>query len=424
VVIKPNFVVHEFGPYVGSHCLTTHGSVIRAVLDYVLLAAGRDAEIAIADAPIQGADFAKIVEQNGIAQIVDFYKQYLGVNIKLIDLRQVRAIIDEESSLIRSVERLSGDPEGYAEIDLADESRLASLDCPETRYVVGDYSMADTNSRHRSGHHEYVVSQTILNADTVIAVPKLKTHSKVGVTVCLKNLIGIIGSKDSLPHHRLGKTIRGGDEFPADYPMTWYLSSRIQQAFQGRVPVPLWRTMRSVARGAFGAGTSMKSGAESNGNGKAYFPSGNWYGNDTIWRTVDDLNRILFFYDRVAADMQDHPVRRYFAVVDGLTSMEGNGPLRGTPRDTGVVLAGDDPLATDMVAATLMGFDWKAIPMLRQIACSSTDHFYSDFHGDVAGIEICSNQAEWNSLESLSMNAEPHASPIGWRNHMESQNVG
>src|SRR5258707_1286998 len=50
VVIKPNLVLHEFGVQQDAHCLTTHGSVIRAVLDYVYLATGPEGKIVIADA--------------------------------------------------------------------------------------------------------------------------------------------------------------------------------------------------------------------------------------------------------------------------------------------------------------------------------------------------------------------------------------
>jgi uncharacterized protein (DUF362 family) len=49
-------------------------------------------------------------------------------------------------------------------------------------------------------------------------------------------------------------------------------------------------------------------------------------------------------------------------VVDGSTAMEGNGPTDGTlvPMDT--IVAGTNALATDMVAAHLMGFDPADVP--------------------------------------------------------------
>ena len=34
--------------------------------------------------------------------------------------------------------------------------------------------------------NEYCISNTILDADVIINIPKLKTHKKAGITVCLK----------------------------------------------------------------------------------------------------------------------------------------------------------------------------------------------------------------------------------------------
>lgn len=49
-------------------------------------------------------------------------------------------------------------------------------------------------------------------------------------------------------------------------------------------------------------------------------------------------------------------------VVDGSTAMEGNGPTEGTLVKMGVIIAGTNPLATDMVAAQIMGFEMQEIP--------------------------------------------------------------
>ena len=44
-------------------------------------------------------------------------------------------------------------------------------------------------------------------------------------------------------------------------------------------------------------------------------------------------------------------------VIDASTSMEGNGPTEGELVKTNLIIAGTNPLATDMVAAQLMGFN-------------------------------------------------------------------
>jgi len=420
VVIKPNFVLHEYGAQRGANCLTTHGSVIRAVLDYAYLAAGPEGKFVIADAPLQGAEFERVLNQAGMRRVQDFYQGELCCDIDIIDLRQVHAVIDEASSLIRRVESLVGDPRGYCEINLGEGSRLREVDRIDSWYVVGDYDAAVTNERHRSPRHSYVVSRTVLDADAVIGVPKLKTHSKTGVTVCLKNMVGIIGSKDCLPHHRHGKTNQGGDEFPADYPNRWLLSARTYTSLQGRVPPSVWRAMRRVAGKVLGAGTPPNG----EGTGSKFFTSGGWHGNDTIWRTVDDLNRILFFFDPARCAMQRGPQRRYFAVVDGIIAMEGNGPLRGKPRPTGIVLGGDDPLAVDIVSATILGFDWRRIRMLDGIAVSQYEPKYSAFATDGAALEIVSNTKSWESLEELQRRHLNFQAPSGWRDFVEMHDVG
>ena len=52
------------------------------------------------------------------------------------------------------------------------------------------------------------------------------------------------------------------------------------------------------------------------------------------------------------------------AVIDGSTAMEGNGPTQGTLVEMNLIVAGTSPLAADMVAAHLMGFDPEEVPTL------------------------------------------------------------
>jgi len=61
-------------------------------------------------------------------------------------------------------------------------------------------------------------------------------------------------------------------------------------------------------------------------------------------------------------------VRPDYAIVDGIVGMEGNGPISGTPIAANVLVFGDDPVATDTVAASLMGFDPEKVPYLSEAA--------------------------------------------------------
>jgi uncharacterized protein (DUF362 family) len=47
----------------------------------------------------------------------------------------------------------------------------------------------------------------------------------------------------------------------------------------------------------------------------------------------------------------------HFVIADGITAMEGNGPLQGTPRDLRKIVLADDPVSADATCARLMGFD-------------------------------------------------------------------
>jgi uncharacterized protein (DUF362 family) len=61
-------------------------------------------------------------------------------------------------------------------------------------------------------------------------------------------------------------------------------------------------------------------------------------------------------------------VRPDLAIVDGIVGMEGNGPISGTPVASGLLVFGDDPVATDHVAARLMGLDPGRVPYLAEAA--------------------------------------------------------
>jgi uncharacterized protein (DUF362 family) len=59
-------------------------------------------------------------------------------------------------------------------------------------------------------------------------------------------------------------------------------------------------------------------------------------------------------------------VRTVLTVIDGIVAGEGEGPL--APRDVplGAVLAATDPVALDLAALRLMGFDERRIPKVRE----------------------------------------------------------
>ena len=58
--------------------------------------------------------------------------------------------------------------------------------------------------------------------------------------------------------------------------------------------------------------------------------------------------------DRAILDI-NAAARPDFAIVDGIVGMEGNGPIQGTPKDSGVLIFGNDPVAVDATCCRIMG---------------------------------------------------------------------
>lgn len=362
VVLKPNFV-RDFRETQEGHadCLITHGSVIRAALDYVFIALGGRGRIIIADAPQNDADFDAIRRIAGLDEIQAFYREHAGFEVEVYDLRPERA--KKIDGVIVGHEPLPGDPAGYVKVDLAGHSMFAEIEHLCDRLYGAEYDTEELRLHHCGGRHEYLISKTVLDADCVINLPKMKTHKKTGITVCMKNLVGINGNKNWLPHHREGTPSQGGDQYADDAAV--HRVERAAVAAFKRV-FPLLGPLRRLA-----AGPAKAIGRRLFGDTNAgAIRSGNWHGNDTTWRMVIDLNRVLLYAD-ADGRLHDAPVRRVFHIVDGIVGGEGNGPLDPTPKPAGVILAGANAVAVDMVAAGVMGFDWRRMPVLR---CASGEH--------------------------------------------------
>jgi uncharacterized protein (DUF362 family) len=57
-----------------------------------------------------------------------------------------------------------------------------------------------------------------------------------------------------------------------------------------------------------------------------------------------------------------------FAIVDGIVGMEGNGPLQGHEKKSGVLIFGDDLVAVDATAARLMKIEPRKVKYLNSAA--------------------------------------------------------
>jgi uncharacterized protein (DUF362 family) len=354
IVIKPNFVLHKVGELSCSiNGLVVHASVIRMLVDYVLLAARRlqqPVEIIIADTPLQSADFDLLCEQNGVVELMRHYRA-AGAPVSLLDLRSERAVIND-SFLILERRPLAGDPAGSMVIDLATRSLHYDKARENARYSVQDYDDGVTQQNHCGRIHRYRFSKTILDADLVINLCKLKTHGKAGVTLAMKNIIGANVSKDYLPHFIPGSPRQGGDEFSSD--SGHQVIVRSVRDFFYRHPA-----LASAHRILKRAASSIEAQRGRLGDVSAY--AGAWHGNDTVWRTIVDINRALTFADS-GGQLSAAPQRKVVYFVDGIWGMEGEGPLKGDDKHVGLLAVGDDPVEFDAKLAYLMGFDPLAVP--------------------------------------------------------------
>jgi uncharacterized protein (DUF362 family) len=383
----------------------THGSVIRAVADYVFLALGGRGRIIIADAPQTDSRIDLIAQRLGFAELTDFYRRH-GVDVQVVDLRNEYWL--EEDGIYTERVELPGDPVGKPLVRLAHRSMFAPVS--GRTYYGAYYDVAETNFHHTGGRHEYQFSGTALAADVVINMPKLKTHKKCGVTISLKNLVGLNTNKNLLPHHSLGTPSQGGDQF-ADESLKHRLENTLVGAAKrlllsdNSAVKALARRLKGPAYRAFGETHEV-------------VRSGNWWGNDTIWRMVIDLNKILRFADPDGS-LRDGPPKRYMSIVDGIIAGEGNGPMAPDPRPIGLLAAGFNPAAVDWVCARMMGFDPDRIRHIRE-SFWQEDLPVATFGPEA--IQLSASQRDLTLERLLELTDrffafEPH---FGWRGHIEA----
>jgi uncharacterized protein (DUF362 family) len=418
VVIKPNFVLdrHEEGGDLFS--IITHPSVIRAVVDYVYLALAGKGKIIIADASQMDCNFGALLEKTKLHFIQDLYSKELGFEIEISDLRDFW--LDRGGSPKAAYQknryRLPGDPEGSVLVRLGKDSLFYGVD-NHARFYGADYNREEVRRYHHGDVQEYMLSKTILSADVVILVPKLKVHKKVGVTLNLKGLVGTVVNKNCLVHYRLGTPSKGGDQFPdralnkkQDMVVRWqrYAFDKLL-AHKNPVTDLIYDIGVRVAKPLF------KHLGFRLGRDKVILDCGNWHGNNSAWRMVDDLLRVFLYADKEGR-LQGAPIRRIFSVIDGVTAGEKNGPLTPYSKRCGVLIAGFNPSKVDIVAARLMGFDYNKIKMLSYVV-----QHPQVFRTVVEKIAIHSNQGIFDNLLASDnrrkyFDFEP---PPGWERSIE-----
>jgi len=395
VLLKPNFIRESHTERLNEwEQIITHGTVIAAVALEAADALNGRGTITIADAPQTDSDFDRICARTELPRLRErLQRDYPDLHVEVLDLR--REFWRTERGVVVERRRLKEDPRGYTLVDLGEQSSFHGKD---GTFYGADYDTAFTATHHSGGRHEYLLSRSAMDADVFINLPKLKTHKKVGVTLSLKNLVGINGDKNYLPHFCIGTPAQGGDEFPRSDRAS-SLQSALISAFKRAAKV-------SGTAAKLWAPIAVRLGTAMFGPTSAVVRSGNWHGNDTTWRMTLDLNRILFNFDGTA--QRRRTPLRYLTIIDGIIAGEGNGPMEADAKPCGVLIAGTNPAPADLVATRLMGFDWRKVAMIREAFRLSTLKL-----ADFAPEEI----QVIPSLGEL-FHFRPH---FGWVGHLEAE---
>ena len=350
VLVKPNWVSHHNQGTGGFEPLVTHGSLVRAVAEAALRAgAGR---VLVGDAPLQGCDFPELLRRSGLEgwgeALAAREPRFAGVE----DFRRTRAVF---RAGVREAREEQRPLEEFVLFDLGRESLLEPVTEPRPAFRVTQYDPRLMARTHAPGRHRYLVAREAVEADVVINLPKLKTHKKAGVTCALKNLIGINGNKEYLPHHRVGGAEAGGDCYPG--------GSRVKRALEHTLDLQNSTRSPAAAQALEGVARVLHFAAARSGDRLGV--EGSWSGNDTIWRTCLDLNRILL-HGTVAGTLDDAPRRRVVHLVDAVVAGQGEGPLSPDPLPLGLLLGAESAAAMDRVAALLLGYDPERISISRE----------------------------------------------------------
>jgi len=395
VLLKPNWVAHKnFGGY-GNECLVTHPNLITAALKEILKA--KPGRVIIGDAPVQLCDFDGVAPESWRKEL----NKIADCPVEVIDFRRTvlrpGGLVEGQDTNVRSDAH-------YILFDLGRDSLLDPVSTPDSRFRITCYDPDQLKKHHLPGKHEYLLCREPFEADVVISLPKLKTHKKAGLTAALKNIVGINGNKEYLPHHRIGGSARGGDCYPGDSPVKKMAERCLDEANRsiGAERCAKWLKYSDLLLKIQGIV----------GNPEI---EGGWHGNDTVWRMTLDLNRLLL-YGRPDGTISDSPQRKVYSLVDAIVAGEGDGPLAPRPVLLGALTFACSSAFADLVHAALMRFDFRKIPTVREA--------FGNFRYPLTGLapedcRIVCNGREISPEELSRDFGGNFAASSGWRGHIE-----
>lgn len=177
--------------------------------------------------------------------------------------------------------------------------------------ITAKFETVDLGKDGLLPNHVYRISNTLMTSDVIISVPKLKTHPLTGITVALKNILGVApGGHYGFPKQRKGALPHGDPNNPLENDV-------------------IWRAILDLNRIALG-----------------------WYSGSPKKR------RYLAIVDGVVAGVYDSAINlgdEYYLPV-------------WKPNKVGTIVSGSDPVAVDTVSAKVMGYLPEKIPIINHAA--------------------------------------------------------
>ena len=260
-------------------------------------------------------------------------------------------------------------------------------------------------STHGPGKHQYLIARDVIEADVVFNVPKLKTHKKACITGALKNVVGINGHKEYLPHHRKGGSQSGGDCYTGQSRLKGVVEDLLDATNRAQGSMARHMLANAVR---VGMACGKLVGIENN-------YEGSWHGNDTVWRMSLDLQRVLH-YGRVDGTLADHVQRTVLTITDAIIAGQGDGPLAPTPMKLGIMTLGVNTAAMEWVHALLMGLDPQRIPLTRE---AFAPHRYPLTHFAPDDLIIRVDGLPVAATELFTQYGCAFRVPSGWHGHCE-----
>ncbi len=280
----------------------TRPEVVRPMIDMAV--AGGAARICVADAGINFIETEQVLDATHYSEMVRcLQRRHPAIKIEALNLNKL-----PRWRWVFLGEDSSFYNSGYRDDEIAFDYGKPLLNHPY-------YLTVDRLGRTPRGKSAgcYAISDDVLNADVVINMPKMKTHWTMLATLSMKNLVGC--TMASTYDHQAG-----------------------DGANLARIP-------------------------------HCHVRKTNYFENDIAVRVLQDLHKIILYCDKHGR-LKKRKQRQYLTVIDGIEAMERSQTTlyeqKGKRRMNRVVLAGQDPVSTDMVACRVMGYDYRQIPVLKK----------------------------------------------------------